>query len=522
MLETLLTALLSILNWEHLMAIAVGLIIGLFLGSVPGLSGTLGLALMVPMTYNMPLTIAVVLLTAIYKASSFAGSLSSIFLGTPGTPAAAATLFDGYKLFKKGKGLKAVQMSIFSSVTADALTDILLLVAIIPMSILALMFGPPEFLILVLLALVSVASISETKTGNLNKNIISGLIGLFIAMIGMEALRGSPRYTFGSSELLNGIDLMVAVIGLLCLPEVFMQITKRIKNKKQGNAPNLKIQQDSKKEEGLTVMEAVRALPTILRGAGIGGIIGILPGAGPAMGAFLNYQVEHSRSRSRKDKVKVGQGSLRGVAAAEAGNSAVGGANLLPLFSFGIPGDAAAAILIGAFMIHGITPGPNIMENTPQIVYSVIFGLLVANVLLLPLAFLYSKAFNWIITKINTSILYPIILTICFAAAYSIRQSILDILLVAAFGIAGLLVMKTGFSRIAIIIGLILGGLTELSFGQTLVMGEGSLAVVLERPIAIALLVLTLSMLFVPLLSKLLRKKGKVEEESSEVSGGAG
>jgi len=393
MVEILVEALLSILNWEHLLAIIIGLAIGLFLGSVPGLSGTLGLALMVPFTYNMPLTIAVVLLTSIYKASSFAGSLSSIFLGTPGTPAAAATLFDGYKLFKKKIGLKAVQTAIYSSVTADVLTDILLLVAIVPMSIFALMFGPPEFLILVLLALVSVATISETKNGNLTKNIISGLIGLFIAMIGMEALRGSPRYTFGSSELLNGIDLMVVVIGLLCLPEIFLQITKRLK----GNhlkAKNMKTDLDREKEEGLTVKEAMKMLPTILRGAGIGGIIGVLPGAGPTMGAFLNYQVEHSRSRSRKDKVKVGEGSLRGVAAAESGDSAVGGANLLPLFSFGIPGDAAAAILIGAFMIHGITPGPNIMENTPQIVYAIKFGLIAANIILLPFFYVGKSQLN--------------------------------------------------------------------------------------------------------------------------------
>ena len=171
MIEIMVNSLFALFNWAHLLALVAGVTIGMFLGSIPGLSGTLGLALMVPFTYNMPLTVAVVLLTATYKASSFSGSLSSIMLGTPGTPAAAATMFDGYKLFKKGKGWKAVQMSIYSSATADLLTDILLLLAVAPMALLALMFGPPEFLILVALALISVASISETKKGSLVKNI---------------------------------------------------------------------------------------------------------------------------------------------------------------------------------------------------------------------------------------------------------------------------------------------------------------------------------------------------------------
>ncbi|SDH21780.1 putative tricarboxylic transport membrane protein [Alteribacillus persepolensis] len=516
MLDTLLQALLSILNWQHLLALTAGVMIGLLVGSVPGLSGTLALALMVPITYSLSLTVAVVLLTAIYKASTFAGSLTSIMVGTPGTPAAAATLFDGYTLKKKGEGLKAVQMSIFSSVTADMLTDIMLLVAIVPMTALALMFGAPEFLILVLLALISVASISETNTGSLIKNLISGLIGLFIAMIGMEALRGSPRYTFGNSDLLNGIDIMVGVIGLLCLPEVFIQISKRFH--KGNEKSNASLTAGGEKAKGLSWKEGIKAVPTILRGAVVGGILGILPGAGPSMGAFLNYQIEHQRSRSRKDKIKVGKGSIRGVAAAESGNSAVSGANLLPLFSFGIPGDAAAAILIGAFMIHGITPGPNIMESTPEIVYAVIFSLIIANLLLAPMAFIYSKFFNIIITKLDTAILYPIILTICLAAAYSIRNSMLDVALVFAFGVAGLFIMKAGFSRVAIIIGLILGGLTELSFGQTLVMGEGSLAILFERPISLVLLLLTLIIFLIPFITKLSQKKSQPTSESEGIN----
>ncbi|ARK30189.1 tripartite tricarboxylate transporter permease [Halalkalibacter krulwichiae] len=511
MFDLMVNSLLALFDWAHLLALVAGVTIGMFLGSIPGLSGTLGLALMVPFTYNMPLTVAVVLLTATYKASSFSGSLSSIMLGTPGTPAAAATMFDGYKLFKKGKGWKAIQMSIYSSATADLLTDILLLLAVAPMALLALMFGPPEFLILVALALLSVASISETKKGSLIKNIISGLIGLFIAMIGMEALAGSPRYTFGSTSLLNGIDIMIAVLGLLCLPEVFMQISQKVKKGKL-----VKVKDVGKEEEGLTFLEYMKALPSILRGTIVGAIIGILPGAGPSMGAFMNYQMEHSRSKSRKDKVRVGEGSLRGVAAAESGNSAVGGANLIPMFSFGIPGDAAAAILIGAFVIHGVTPGPMIMERSPDIVYTAILGLIIANLILIPIALLYSKMFKRIINKIDASIIYPIVLVICLAAAYTVRQSMLDLAIIVILGLLGILIIKAGFSRVAIIIGLILGGLTEQSFGQTLMIGKGSLFVVFDRPISLVLLTLVIIFLLWSLLSKAV----KARSESAKKAGG--
>ena len=241
----------------------------------------------------------------------------------------------------------------------------------------------------------------------------------------------------------------------------------------------------------------------------MGAIIGILPGAGPSMGAFMNYQMEHSRSKSRKDNVRVGEGSLRGVAAAESGNSAVGGANLIPMFSFGIPGDAAAAILIGAFVIHGVTPGPMIMERSPDIVYTAILGLIIANLFLIPIALVYSKMFKKIINKVDASIIYPIVLVICLAAAYTVRQSMLDLTIIVVLGLLGILIIKAGFSRVAIIIGLILGGLTEQSFGQTLMIGKGSLSVVFDRPISLILLTLVIIFLLWSLLSKAIKSRGE-------------
>lgn len=492
---------------QNIIAIILGITCGLIVGSIPAINGTLAIAVLLPFTFGLPLETGLLFLATLYKASNYSGSLASIMLGTPGTPAAAATLFDGYKLFKNNQGKKAIDMALYASSTASLAADLFLLVLVVPLTLVALKFGPPEVLILVLLSLVCVASLSEGSHGNILKNLLSGLTGLFIAMIGLDPLRGTSRYSFGSSELLGGINVIIVVIGLLCLPEIIIQIVK-IRNKEDYLAKFKKI---TKGQEGVSLKEYIFALPSIIRGIIIGTIVGIMPGCGPTMATFLNYQYEHTLSARRKDAVRVGDGSLLGVSAPESANNAVAGTNLLPLISFGIPGDTAAAVLVGAFIMHGLNPGPTIMQRIPEVIYTLILGLLISNILLLFLGKVYNVIFQYIVALFKPTILYPLLLIISFAAAYTVNRTMMDLFLVIFIGFLGLFFIMGGFSRASMIIGVVLGSLAERSLGQTLTIGRGSLLVVFNRPISLLLILALIIIFIVPIIKRQIqniRKKG--------------
>ena len=479
MLETLSASFALFLSWANIVAIVVGVILGTVVGAIPGLTGTMAVALALPFTFYLEPTTAILFLVGIYKGSIYGGSIPAILINTPGTPSASCTVLDGYPLAKQGQGGKALSMALYASCVADVISNISLIFFTAYIANLALKFGPPEFFTLICFSLTVIATVAGDS---LLKGLLSACIGLLLATVGMDLMYGTNRLVFGITEMLSGLAFIPIMIGLFALPEIMVNIRNL-----QEKAEVLKVGE----RDWTTWPEFKRCFKTIVRGSLIGVVLGAIPGIGGTPAAFMSYS---EAKRYSKHPERFGKGELEGVAAAESGNNGVCGAAMIPLLSLGVPGDVIAGIILGAFMFHGLTPGPLLFQENLVFVYAIYIGIMLCSAVLLAVGWGAIKAFGGI-SRIPKKILFPILIAICFFGTYAVNTQRFDILVMIIVGIFGYIMILTKIPPAPLVIAFILGPLFEDNLRRSMVLSEGSFNIFVRSPICwffIALTVLTL------------------------------
>ncbi|MZP30600.1 tripartite tricarboxylate transporter permease [Heliobacterium undosum] len=455
----------------------LGCLLGTLVGVLPGLGPTSGIAMLLPLTLILDPAPAIIMLCGIYYGAMYGGSTTAILVNIPGEVASVPTAMDGYALARKGRAGPALAIAAISSFVAGTLSLIGLTFFAPALAGWALRFGPPEYVALMCLAL----SVVVNLTGrSIIKGLISALLGFLVAMVGMDPITGVSRFTFGQVDLMSGIDFISVVIGLFAVAEIL------------SNVENPAVQVYTAKLTGLmpTWDDIRQTLPAMLRSTGIGFFLGLLPGCSPAVTAFVAYDAE---KRLAKDAEEFGQGSLVGVAAPEGANNATTSGGFVPLFSFGIPSGPALAVLLGGFMMYGLQPGPTLFEKNADLVWAIIASMYIGNVILvvlnLPLVGLWAR-----LVRVPYPLLAPVVLVSSFIGAYSVRNKLMDVWIALFFGLLGWWMRKIEMPAAPLILTTVLAGMLETSLKQTLSMGEGSLSILFQRPISLALLVLAFSL----------------------------
>ena len=462
--------------------IFAGVTLGIIVGAIPGLNAPMAIAIAVPLTYYMSPLSALAFLISVNKGGSFGGSISGILLNTPGSPEAAATAIDGHPLALRGKPVKAMQTALGASVCGDLFSDIVLILVAAPLAIVALKLGPVETCALIIFAF---AMISGLLGSSIAKGLVATALGVFFATIGTDPTTSMPRLTFGSIDLQSGIPLMAIGIGMLALSEVLLQIEDYFR-RHRGTLPAApKI--ESGRDDRLSASEFFGLGRTIFRSAVIGTAIGALPGLGATIAGFLGYGAARRASRN---PAEFGKGSPEGVAAAEAANSAVVGANLIPLLALGIPGNVAAALLVGAFIIHGIAPGPWLFDEHGRLIYGMFAAMVIANFANLIVGGLGLRLFARVLA-IPKPVILPTLVLLCLTGAYLNDQSFFAVSLTIAFAVLGYIMRKLEYPFVTFIIGFVLTPMLELSISQAVIITNASIWSLAKHPVALALLALT-------------------------------
>jgi len=474
MLEHLLSGFGLLLDPTIIAVALIGLLSGIVVGALPGLTATMAIAVLAPFTFFMETMIGLPFLLGAYKGAIYAGSIPAILINTPGTAASAATAMDGNAMARAGKAKLALQISLVASVIADLIATIVLIVVAAPLAQIAIRFGAPEFTMLYAIALTMVAAVSGE---DVLKGLIAMTVGVVVALVGLDPMSGYQRFTFGVPDLLGGVSLVPLLIGMFAISEILVRAADR-----SGAAadPALGGQDGG---PSLTLARLRPLMPTILRSTGIGTALGALPGLGAEISCWISYGIAKRRSRTPE---RFGKGSEEGVAAAEAGNNAVCPAALIPMTVFGIPGDTVTAVLLGAFMAQGLMPGPLLFTRDPETIYALFAFLMVSNVLLLLIGF---AAIRWLrrIVLIPEGLLYPAVAALCFAGAFAVNNSVFDILVMMIGGLAGFGMRRIAMPVAPLIIGLLLAPGLEQSLRQSLTISRGSLDIFVSRPGALAL-----------------------------------
>lgn len=480
MFENLLAGFTLIFHLQPIMMIFFGVFLGIIIGALPGLTATMGVAIFLPLTFFMAPVPGISFLLGIYCGGIYGGSITAILIKTPGTPAAAATVLDGFTLARNGHALKALQMALYASTISGLVSAASLIFISPPLAQIALRFGPPEYFALGFFGLTIVASVSG---GSLIKGLIAASLGIIISFVGLDPVTGSPRLTFGTVTLQSGFNLIPALIGLFALSEVMIQADEGLKQKDQEVL--------GVSGESLTFRELKSCLVTILRGSLIGIFVGATPATGAAVAAFASY---NEAVRTSKRRSEFGKGCLEGVAAAESGNNGVTGATLIPLLTLGIPGDTVTAVLLGALMVQGLTPGPLLFQNkaSAEIIFGIFAGLVIANLILLLLGAIGVRFF-YRVAKIPGVYLYPTIFSLCCIGAFAVNTQIFDVYAMVGFGFMGYIMHKLKFPVAPVLLALILGPMTESNLRRGLVAAGGNYWNFFMRPITLIVLGLSLA-----------------------------
>jgi putative tricarboxylic transport membrane protein len=477
MSEGLLMGLSNVLSFYNLLAIAVGTAMGLFVGAMPGLSATMAIAILLPVTFGMSPATGISMLASLYMGAMYGGSIAAILIKTPGTPAAAATVMDGYPMAQNGQAGKALGVSLTASLIGGVISSIALLTVAPLLGNVALQFGPVELFAVAVLGITIIGSLSQ---GSAIKGLLSGAIGLLIAMVGMSPITGSPRFTFGNINLFSGVSYTVALIGLFSIPQAIKLVEKDDKVAKAINSFTDKMLPTFKELKSMMV--------TILRSSFIGIFTGVIPGTGGDTACWFGY---NEAKRFSKEKEKFGTGYPEGVAASEAANNAVVGGALIPTITLGIPGSSATAILMGGLMVHGIMPGPTLMTEHADVTYTLIWAVLLSNIFMFIEGLLFTRVcIN--VTKVKNKVLAPIIVILCVVGSFAINNSVFDVLMMFAFGILGYLMDKINMQTAPMVVGLILGTMLDSSLYQSLAISHGSWMIFITNPISAVLLAISL------------------------------
>lgn len=476
-------ALQSLLNPVSMFAIVIGTVSGVIVGGMPGLTATMAVALLIPVTFTLEPLTGLLLMGGVYCGAMYGGSIPAILLRTPGTPAAVATAMEGYPLTQQGRAGLALKVSVVSSFCGGVFSTFVLLLLAPILAIFALSFGPPEYFLLALLGLAGIVSMADEETG-LIKALISGILGLVVAVVGTDPISGMLRYTAGLTDLYEGVAFMPVLIGMFSISQM-LELTGK-KSVVNDSALVTKVKKEPL-PKGIWKFIGL--------GSATGTVVGILPGEGATIAAFLSYNVARRRSKNPK---LFGKGNPEGIAAAEAGNNGCVGGSLVPTLTLGIPGNSVAAALLGGLLVHGLIPGPELFTKYGSMTYAFIFSLFIANLVFLLLG-LYMAPYFARISLTPTELLIPVVCLFSVLGSYAMHNSILDIFLCLGFGLAAVILHKTGFSLGALILGLILGPIAETGFAQALIMSRGSASIFFTSPHAIGLWIITLLLLVPPI-----------------------
>ena len=473
MTEHLLTGLQQVLLPLNLGLICLGTVLGLFVGAMPGLSATMAIALLLPLTFSLPPASGISMLAALYLAAMYGGSISAILVRTPGTPAAAATVVDGFPMAVNGQAGKALGVSLTASFVGGLISSIGLLTVAPILGRLVLEFGPVEVFAVAVLGITIIASLSQ---GSTIRGLLAGAFGLLLSMVGMDMVTGTPRFTFGIIDLFSGIPFTVALIGLFSIPQAIRLVEKDV----QYVAAVTSIRDRMLP----TLKEFFYLLPNILRSSAIGVVTGIIPGTGGDTACWFAY---NEAKRFSKIKDKFGTGIIDGVAAPEAANNAVVGGALIPTLALGIPGSSSTAVLMGALMVHGILPGPTLMTEYAEVTYTLIWAVFFANFAMLGFGLAFTRACIYV-TVVPNKVLAPVIVVLCIIGSFAINNNVFDVFLMLAFGLLGYVFDRLKIPTAPMVLGLILGPLLDNSYHQSLLIGFGEHSVFLKSPLAVLFL----------------------------------
>ena len=491
---------LSALTPLNLALALFGVVAGTVVGSIPGLTATMALAVLVPITFSMEPASALILLGAIYTGAIYGGAYAAILLNTPGTPSAIATTFDGYPMAKRGDGDLAVALACFASVVGGLVGALALLFLAPPLSKVALAFGPIEYFWLSIFGLSLIASLS---TGNLMKGLAGGAFGMLLSCVGVAEISADIRLTFGSQMLIGGFGVVSALIGLYCIPVLIDLVAVPDRH--------LKVEDDVRSVRiGEAFRLAMRSKVNLIRSSVIGTLVGILPGAGGSVAGLVAYS---EAKRTAKPHQKFGEGEPDGIMAVESANNATVGGGFIPTLVLGIPGTPPDAIVLGALLVQGVRTGPTMFQQSGSIVFTFIYGLLIATVLMLPAGLLIGRYAYKSIVTIPKAVLVPSVAFMTIIGTFAIRNSVSDVLIMLGLGVFGWIIGRFGFAASPIVLGLILGLIAEQGFvqGWTIGAATGNLTgMFFGRPISQAILAFTLVTLILPPL--MARRRARKEE----------
>jgi putative tricarboxylic transport membrane protein len=464
----------------------VGVFLGTIIGVLPGIGPSAGIALLIPVTYGMNPTSALIMMAGIYYGTKYGGSTTAILINTPGEAASVMTAIDGYQMAKQGRGGAALAISAIGSFIAGTLGVVGLTIFAIPLASMALKFGPSEYFMLMLFAMTAVSSLSGMSPA---KAAISTVLGLMIATIGIDLQSGQPRYTLGVPELQDGVGFVIAVVGLFAIAEVFCTM----EDMARGVRPEII---RLKGKLWLTRSEWGRSVMPIMRGSVIGFIIGVLPGAGGTIAAIMSYVTEKRMSRHPEE---FGQGAIEGVAGPEAANNSDTAGAMVPLLTLGIPGGGATAVMLGAFIMYGIQPGPMLFQNRPDLVWGLIDSMYIGNIMLLilnlPLIGIFVR-----LLYIPAGILMPLILAISTIGIYAINSNLVELYIGLTFGVLGYVFRKVDIPVAPMVLALVLGAMMEQSFRQAMTISGGNPKIFLNSTICIVLAALSVVSILLPFL----------------------
>jgi putative tricarboxylic transport membrane protein len=447
----------------------MGVLMGTLIGVLPGIGAPGAMAILLPFTFRLSPVSAIIMLAGIYYGVMYGGSTTSILLRIPGEAPSVITCLDGYEMAKKGRAGPALGISAFGSWIGGTFSVLALMILVYPLAKVVLKFGPPEYFSIIVLGMTLVIYLAR---GSILKAIIMALFGLLLSTVGIDLITGYPRFTFGSMTLMDGIGIVPLAMGFFGLSEVFENLEA---------PPGERIIYESKIKNLLPNLDDwKRSIGPIIRGSVFGFFLGVLPGAGAIIPSFASYSIE---KRLSKHPEEFGKGAIEGVAGPETANNAGAGGAFVPLLAFGIPPNVSLALLLGAFMIHGVIPGPRLIIEHPQLFWGIIASMYVGNIMLvllnLPLIGMWVK-----VLKIPYRILMPLILLFCIIGAYTLNNNIVDVIIMVILGIVGYILRKFDYEEAPLVLAFILGPMLETNFRQSLLISDGALSVFITRPIA--------------------------------------
>ena len=491
----IMTVLGNVLAPMSLLWMNIGLAAGIIIGALPGLTGTMGIALLLPLTYGMSSIHGMMLLLGVYCGGIYGGSITAILINTPGTPASAATSLDGYPMAQQGHAKRALHDALAASMIGGLISCIILLTCAPMVAKFALNFGAREYFALSLFGLTIIASVGGKSV---LKGLLMGFAGLLLGCVGIDSLEGVSRFTFGNNYLTGGFNIIPVLIGLFAITEI---MTKSCDiNKAVGTTVAVE-------EEKVSFADVLRYKIVLLKSSVIGAFIGAVPGTGAAIASFLAYNEAH---RTSKHPEEYGMGSEEGLVACESSNNAVTGATMIPLLTLGIPGDTNTAVLLGALTMQGIQPGPMLFTKQANWVYSIMIGMVLINLFMYLQGRLFVKGFSNI-TKISTKIMVPCLVVLCVIGAYAIKYNTFNAAAMVVIGVIGYLLKKLDFPLTPMVIGLVLGNLCESNMRRALLLSRGNWLTFFQSPIACVFLALAVFMLFFPMIRDALANKKKAE-----------